>query len=220
MKKQFISFSLLIFMTVPLFISCQNEKALEKITAKQHFKYEAETLENLQTAYSFELTASAKHEAFSRTAEAEGVHNITLLYNALSLSENIHASNIKAALEDGSGKALPIKKEFRVKSTKENLSDGIHEEAFGSNIMYPEFPKKAELADNSVASLSISLALKSEKKHKFFFEQALANLNTNKLNMLHTVYFVCPVCGNIYTNPPKHCELSLTERNQFVKFQY
>jgi rubrerythrin len=219
MKKQFISFSLLIFMTVPLFISCQNEKALEKITAKQHIKYEAETLENLQTAYSFELTSSAKHEAFSRTAEAEGFHNITLLYNALSLSENIHAVNIKAALEDGGGKALPIKKEFRVKSTKENLSDGMHEETFGSNIMYPEFLKKAELADNSVASLSISLALKSEKKHKFFFEQALANLNTNKLNMLHTVYFVCPVCGNVYTNPPKHCELSLTERHQFVKFQ-
>jgi rubrerythrin len=86
----------------------------------------------------------------------------------------------------------------------------INGEAYEAKTMYPDFLKTAETADNQIVFLSLTYAMKTEIKHKFFFEQALGDIN--RLNSLPSKYFVCPVCGNIYTNAPKHCDLSLTER--------
>lgn len=62
--------------------------------------------------------------------------------------------------------------------------------------------------------------MKTELKHKFFFEQDLGDINTNTLNSLPSKYFVCPTCGNTYANTaPKHCDFSLTERDKFIIFQ-
>lgn len=61
--------------------------------------------------------------------------------------------------------------------------------------------------------------MRTEQKHKFFFEQALGDINSNTLNSLPSKYFVCPSCGNTYTDAPKHCDFSLTDREQFIVFQ-
>jgi rubrerythrin len=58
--------------------------------------------------------------------------------------------------------------------------------------------------------------MKTELKHKFFFEQALGDINSNMLNSLPAKYFVCPACGNTYTAAPKHCDFSLTDREKFI----
>jgi rubrerythrin len=85
--------------------------------------------------------------------------------------------------------------------------------------MYPDFLKTAETADNQIALLSLNYARKTELKHKFFFEQALGDINSNSLNSLPAKYFVCPVCGNTYTAAPKHCDFSLTDREKFIVFE-
>jgi len=178
------------------------------------------TIENMQSAYKGEKTATAKYKAFSKKAEEEGFHNIALLYNAVSTAESIHAANHKAVIEDAGVVVPTIIPEYKVKTTKENLHDDINGEAYEAKTMYPDFLKTAEIADNQTAFISLTYAMKTEVKHKYFFEQALGDMNSNTLNSLPTKYFVCPVCGNTYANiAPKHCDFSLTEREKFIIFQ-
>lgn len=62
--------------------------------------------------------------------------------------------------------------------------------------------------------------MKTELKHKIFFEQALGDLNSNTLNSLPAKYFVYPSYGNTYANAtPKHCDFSLTDREKLIIFQ-
>ncbi len=147
------------------------------------------------------------------------MHSIAVLYNAVSVAESIHARNHKAVIEDAGATVPVITPEFTVKGTKENLSDDIDGEAYEAKTMYPNFLKAAETADNQTDFLSLTYAMKTELKHKFFFEQALGDINSNTLKSLPSKYFVCPDCGNTYTDAPKHCDFSLTEREKFIVFQ-
>ena len=202
------------------FASCVNKTTEPKTTTKQHMDAGTKTIENMQSAYKGEMTATAKYEAFSKKAEEEGYHNIALLYNAASVAESIHARNHKAVIEDAGSTVPVITPEYQVKTTKENLSDGAEGEAYEANTMYPDFLKTAETADNQIAYLSLTYAMKTEKKHKFFFEQALGDINSNTLNSLPSKYLVCPACGNTYANnAPKHCDFSLTDQEKFIVFQ-
>jgi rubrerythrin len=199
--------------------SCENKKVEIKTTTKQHWDSGVKTIENIQSAFKGEKTATAKYEAFSKKAEEEGYHNIALLYNAVSAAENIHAINHKAVIEDAGATVPKIIPEYKVKTTKENLYDDINGEAHEAKTMYPDFLKTAEIADNQIAFLSLTYAMKTEKKHKYFFGQALGDINSNTLKSLPSKYFVCPVCGNTYITAPKHCDFSLTDREKFIIFQ-
>ncbi len=200
--------------------ACNNEKPKGQLSTRQHMKAEALTIENMLSAYEGELTATAKYEEFSKRAESDGYHNIAILYNAVSAAENIHSRNHLAVLNDAGAKIPIIKPKFEVKSTKENLKDDIDGEAFEAKTMYPQFLKTAEEANNQIAVLSLTYAMKTEQKHKFFFEQVLGDINSNALNSLPSHYFVCPACGNTYsTASPRHCDFSLTDGKQFLQFQ-
>lgn len=200
--------------------ACENEKTEIKTSTNQMKDASTKNIENMQAAYKGERTATAKYEAFSKKAETEGYHNIALLYNAVSAAENIHSMNHKAVIEDAGGTVPVIIPEYTVKTTKESLSDDINGEAYEAQVMYPDFLKTAEIAENQTAHLSLSFAQKTEQKHKLFFEQALSGINSNTLNTLPSKYYVCPVCGNTYaTNPPKHCDFSFTEGDKFIVFQ-
>jgi rubrerythrin len=221
MKKFFVKHTLLL---VPLtwlaIISCENVKPEVIITAKQKLDAGNKTIENMQSAYKGEKTATAKYEAFSKKAESEGYHNIALLYNAISAAENIHAINHKAVIEDAGATVPIITPEYKVNATKENLHNDIEGETLEAKTMYPDFLKTAKTADNQIAFLSLTYAMKTELKHKFLFEIALGDINSNTLNSLTTKYFVCPICGNTYaTAAPKHCDFSLTDREKFIVFQ-
>jgi rubrerythrin len=222
MKKLFQFYSLL-FTTIGylIVISCNNnEKKKEvKSTTKEHMEAGTKTIENMQTAYKGERTATAKYEAFSKKAEEEGFHNIALLYKAVSAAENIHAINHKAVIEDAGATVPIIVPDYKIKTTKENLYDDINGEAYEAKTMYPDFLKTAEIADNQIAFLSLTYAMKTELKHKYFFEKALGDINSNTLNSLPSKYFVCPACGNTYTTVPKHCDFSLTDKEKFFIFE-
>jgi rubrerythrin len=142
------------------------------------------------------------------------------LYSAVSAAENIHALNHKAVIEDAGSTVPSITPEFNVKTTKENLHDDINGETYEAKTMYPDFIKTAEIANNQIAIISLTYAMKTELKHKFFFEQVLGDINSNTLNSLPSKYFVCPACGNTFANTaPKHCDFSLTDKEKFITFQ-
>ena len=206
-------------LSVFLLLSCNDKKTATSTTTEQNIDSKAKTIENMQSAYKGEKTATAKYEAFSKKAEEEGYHNIALLYNAVSAAENIHAINHKAVIEDSGATVPVIIPVYQVKSTKENLHDDISGEAYEAKTMYPDFLKTAETAGNQIAFLSLTYAMKTEQKHKYFFEQALGDINSNTLNTLPLKYFVCPACGNTYAAAPKHCDFSLTSKENFIKFE-
>lgn len=178
----------------------------------------SKTTKNLQAAFKGETTASAKYAAYSKKAEQEGYHQIALLFKAASTAENIHANNHKAVLQE-SGVSVPvIKPEFTVKSTKENLQDAIAGETYEATTMYPEFLTAANEAGNQLAMISLNYAYKTEKKHKVFYEAALAALQNNTVKSLPTVFYVCPTCGNTYeTTAPARCGISMTSGEKFLK---
>jgi rubrerythrin len=219
-KLQAIHYLYLAVISCLVTTSCDKKNTETETTIKQVMNSETQTIENMQSAYKGEKTATAKYEAFSKKAEEEGYHSVALLYNAVSAAENIHATNHKAVIEDAGATVPEIAAEYKVNTTKENLHDDISGEAYEAKTMYPDFLKTAETANNQIAILSLTYAMKTELKHKFFFEQVLGDINSNTLNSLPSKYFVCPACGNTYANTaPKHCDFSLTDRDKFIIFQ-
>jgi rubrerythrin len=196
----------------------KNKAAVTTVTTTSGIDAKSKTIENMQAAFKGETNASARYAAYSKKAEQEGFHSIALLYKAASTSENIHANNHKAVLQE-SGIAVPaIKPEFTVNTTKENLQDAITGETYEATTMYPEFLKTANEADNQVALISLNYAYKTEKKHKVFYEAALAAINNNTAKSLPAVLYVCPTCGNTYeTTAPSRCGISMTSSEKFIK---
>lgn len=172
----------------------------------------------MQEAFTGETTASAKYAAYSTKAEAEGFHEVALLFAAASTSEKTHANNHKAVLEDA-GQTIPVvTPAFTVKSTKENLMDAITGESYEITTMYPKFITDANAVGNKLSLLSLNYAYKTEQKHKVYYEKALAAMETNTVKSLPTVYYVCTTCGNTYeTTAPKRCGISMTSSEKFVR---
>jgi rubrerythrin len=178
----------------------------------------AKTIANLQEAFNGESNATARYAAFSKKAAEEGHKEIALLFKAASLAEKIHAGNHKAVLEEMGVAVTPATIDVKVLSTKENLEAAIKGETYEATTMYPNFIKDADASRNQLALISLNYAYKTEKKHKAFYEQALAALLSNKDNTLASTYFVCPTCGNTYeTTAPKRCGISMTGGEKFLK---
>jgi rubrerythrin len=176
------------------------------------------TIADLQEAFNGESNATARYAAFSKKAAEEGYKEIALLFKAASLAEKIHAGNHKAVLEEMGVAVTPATLDIKVLSTKENLEAAIKGESYEATTMYPNFLKDANTAGNQLALISLNYAYKTEKKHKVFYEQALAALNSNKSDTLPLAYFVCPTCGNTYeTTAPKRCGISMTGGERFLK---
>ena len=198
--------------------SNENSKEAAATIATEAKDANSINFQNMQDAFKGETTASAKYAAYSKKAEAEGYPEIAMLFKAASTSENIHANNHKAVIEDAGQKTPVITPEFTVKSTAENLKDAIAGESYEISTMYPQFIKNANTAGSQLSFISLNYAYKTEQKHKAFYEKALTALENNNVKSLPTVYFVCPTCGNTYeTTTPKRCGISMTSSEKFIK---
>jgi rubrerythrin len=234
MKKQFIYISTALVMGWVIFSSCNNSGAAE--TKLQHpvltegsdgngnatinednADTKTKVTDDLLAAFKGETTASAKYSAYAKKAEQEGFHNIAILFKAASAAEKIHASNHLSVLTESGIKAPSVTPEFTVQSTKENLEDAIKGESYEAATMYPGFIKDAETAGDQSALMSLNYALKTEKKHKIMYENALTSLGKNTVTSLPTVYYVCPVCGNTYDSAPaSRCSICMTSSEKFI----
>jgi len=177
----------------------------------------SQTVSNLKAAFEGESTASAKYAAYAKKAKKEGFTKVALLFEAASKSENIHAKNHAAVLEQLGDAAPKVTPKFEVKSTKENLQDAIKGEGYEVSTMYPGFIKTSEEGKVTLASISFSYAYKTEQKHLALYKNALEQLNAGKENTLATKYFVCSTCGNTYDGiAPKRCGISMTPSERFI----
>ncbi|MBN1651946.1 MAG: rubrerythrin family protein [Bacteroidales bacterium] len=236
-KVSIATFSVVLFMSFTSTVQAKNDPTQEEIAITEAVKIyplnsaehmnsaekqaNALTYKNMQEAFKGETTASAKYAAYSKKAEEEGYHEIALMFKATSTSESIHANNHKVVLQAGSQTVPTVTPEFTVKSTLENLKDALAGETYEITTMYPEFIDNSVAAGNQSATISLTYALKTEKKHKALYENAIAALENNKVNKsVASVYFVCPVCGNTYANAtPENCEISGTPSVLFKKIE-
>jgi rubrerythrin len=178
------------------------------------------TIKNLKAAITGETTASAKYAAYAKKAKDEGYSKIALLFEAASKSENIHAGNHRAALEQLGVKMDKVTPKFEVKSTKENLQDAINGESYEVSTMYPDFIKTADKNKVNIALLSFNYAYQTEKKHKALYQNALEKLNAGKQEVLSSKYMVCSTCGNTYDGEaPSRCGISMTPRDRFLTIE-
>ena len=181
---------------------------------------EDQTIANLKEAFKGESTASAKYAAYADQAKKEGFLQIGIMFSATSKAEAIHAENHKKVLEKMGQKLVPVKPDFVVKSTRENLEDAIKGETYEMTTMYPGFiaAAKAESATDAVKSLR--WAMDTEKKHQLMYQAALTALNGKLTHTLPKIYWVCPKCGNTYNEikPEASCSFCSTSNTKFIRF--
>lgn len=178
-------------------------------------------VQNLKDAFTGETTASAKYEAYSKKAKEEGFDNIAKLFEAASKSESFHAKKHKAVLEKLGDKAPEVKPEFTVKTTKENLEDAVKGETYENTTMYPGFIKLSESMGEygKDATVAFDYAMRTEAKHKVFYEDALKAIDAKTVDKLPAAFWVCPICGNTVTseNDIKKCTICKNEKEPWVK---
>jgi rubrerythrin len=176
------------------------------------------TAKDLQDGYKGERTAIAKYQAYSKKAGEEGYHNIALLFKAVSMAETVHAGNHQTIMEMEGIKVPEVNPKYPLKDTKENLKNAIGGESYEAKSMYPGFIKDANAEGNYMAQMSFTYAYNVEKKHRDYYKAALADLETDHLNSLAKVYYICPVCGNTYADKaPERCEITLAKADTFTK---
>ncbi len=160
------------------------------------------TDKNLKDAFAGESQANRKYLAFAKKAEQEGYKTIAKLFQATADAETIHAHNHLKALG-------------AIKSTAENLQEGIDGETYEFDSMYPPMIEEAQKEGRKDAERSFFLAMESEKVHADLYKDALANLD----NQEDVDYYLCPVCGYIEKgHAPDTCPICKVKASMFVKY--
>lgn len=216
--KKYSIYLVIAFASICLLTSCSQKKSNAEVQ-KPVAGEQSKTEKDLKAAIDGEATASAKYEAYAKKAGEEGLVQIEALFKATSKAESIHKKNHLHALFLVSGikRYKPNIEKFDIKSTAENLKAVIEGEKYESKTMYPTFiaNSKSEFEDDAV--LSFKFAMSAEKNHAKLYSEALAKIKSPK--KLQSVYYVCPVCGNVYAGKPSAvCELCGTPASKFIKF--
>jgi len=159
------------------------------------------TMKNLMEAFAGESQANRKYTAYAKKAEAEGKLNAAKLFRAASDAETLHAL-----------KELEVA--GKIKSTEENLKDGIAGETYEYTEMYPDFIKEAEEEGNKMAATIFRFAMKAEEVHAGLYKDALENIDQTE----EVFYYLCPVCGNIEKSVPDKCVICGVPGERFIKY--
>lgn len=177
-----------------------------------------QTIKNLKAAFDGESTASAKYEIYAQKACQDSMYNVAKLFKAASIAEGIHAENLKKVLiELGSTDTVANIGVIEPKSTLENIQDAINGEKYEVDTMYPEFITVAEKENCNKAVVVYRWALDTEAKHHAFYTAALEKAATDEAS-LPSVYFVCPKCGNTFTDTEIEdpCSFCMTARAAYI----
>ena len=160
------------------------------------------SMENLAAAFAGESQANRKYLAFAQKAIEDGFPQVAKLFRAAAEAETVHAH---AHLRVMGG----------VKSTIENLEEGIAGEAHEFKEMYPEFLATAQKEGNKPAEFTIKNALAVEEIHHSLYSKALEAVKGGA-DLPEAKIYVCSVCGNTVENDiPDTCPVCNVPRDKF-----
>ena len=179
------------------------------------------SIEDLKTAFNSESTSADKYSKFAEKARVEGFDTIATLFEAVSKSEAIHATNHVKVLEKyGEHAITPQIASFEVKTTAENIQSAFNTETYEMQTQYPVFIRDAENEKAAEAAKSFTWAWDAEKKHLSYFSVATTSLTNGSEKGLSFNWYVCPVCGNTYNaeDLKTSCDFCLTKQENFIGF--
>jgi rubrerythrin len=173
-----------------------------------------QTLDNLLTAYQGENNASIKYMGFALKAEIDGFLRLASLFRAVARGEQVHAVHHARVITKLGGTPHAAIHPCEIKGTRENLESVKAGEEYVSQVMYPKFIKEAEASGQEDAVRVFTLVLKAEIAHARLDEEALANLDAQRIQ---TTFYVCLSCGEVTDDAAEaeHCPLCHSPKQQF-----
>jgi rubrerythrin len=163
------------------------------------------TERNLHEAFAGESQAHMKYLIYADKADHEKFPEVARLFRAIASAERIHATNHWRALE-------------MIKTSKDNVQNGIDGEHYEITEMYPTFNAVAELQQEKGAVRSTLWALETEKIHEGMYIRAKEALASGRDASFGKIY-ICPVCG--YTmegDAPDICPICKAKKSTFKEF--
>jgi rubrerythrin len=163
------------------------------------------TENTVKEALAGESQAHLRYKFYAQIAKKENLPNITRLFEAASLSEQIHAVNHLKVLEGE-------------KDTAANLETAFGGESFEIEEMYPAYAAVAkEQGENRAATFHQS-ALAAEKIHASLYDRARKAISQGKDVELPALH-ICPVCGfTMEGQAPERCPVCGAPKDKFVSF--
>jgi rubrerythrin len=163
------------------------------------------TENSLRAALAGESQAHLKYKFYAEQAKKENLPNIARLFEAASMSEQVHAGNyLKVLNEEG--------------KTAENLDRALQGETFEVEDMYPAYIAVAKEQGENKAVMFFQAALATEKVHAGLYSRAKEAAQQGKDVELSEIY-ICPVCGfAMEGEAPERCPICGTPKDKFVKF--
>jgi len=172
--------------------------------------------EALQILIQGECDAVENYNEFSIQADIDGLKNISILFKALVMAEEIHIKNHYNAL--GEEFSVAKNKAMVVSSTLNNLKASLEGEVEENKELYPRLIKsiKKECSDEygKVAKLSMTWAKSAEKEHAKLLKLAYKSLKSGK-DIAFDHISICQVCGNIVLNMDSSKECSICGHDSF-----
>jgi rubrerythrin len=180
------------------------------------------TLADMKVAYIREETTQDKYNKFGQKAKEENFVKIAVMFHAIAKAEGIHGANHKKVLDKlkGDYPASPIGS-YEVRSTLENLDDGLKSETYEYDTMYPAFIKEANAENVPDAVNSFTWARQVEKQHQGYYSIALTAMGTKSELTLPEAWYVCPKCGGTYAaaDVKATCYFDPTPKSEFIEFK-
>jgi len=167
----------------------------------------AVTVQNLLAAFEGESNAAAKYTAFAGKADQDGLQGAASLFRAAARAEQIHAANHARVIKQLGGEATCEIHAVEVKTSIENLKAALGGEQYEIVTMYPGFLAEATTRNNTAAIRTFTYALEAEKTHARLYGEAIALLQSGKLDSWIGAardFYVCPVCGYTSENEEEH----------------
>jgi rubrerythrin len=157
----------------------------------------------VKDAFAGEAKASARNAAFADAADRDELPQVARLFRAVADAERIHATGYLKYLEGVVG------------DTEANLQAAFESEIKVKNDIYPTLIKQALEANREDLARSFARARDVESQHADLYKRTLDALVREE----NVSYFVCQVCGNIFTNnSPDVCPICLAPKEEFKLF--
>ena len=179
------------------------------------------TLSDMKVAYIREETTEAKYNKFGQKAKEENFVKVALMFTAIAKAEGIHGANHRKVLDKlkGNYPASPVGN-YEVKSTLDNLQNGLEGETYEYDTMYPAFIKEANEENVPDAIDSFTWARQVEKQHQGYYNVAITAMGIKSELTLPDLWYVCPKCGGTYASADVKatCFFDPTPKEQFLEF--
>ena len=179
-------------------------------------------ISDMKVAYIRESTVQDKYNKFAVKATEEKFVKIPIMLRAIATAEGIHAANHKKVLVKlkGNYEGSPIGN-FEVKSTLDNLQEGLQTETYEIEVMYPNFIKEAKAENVQDAVDSFTWAYQVEIQHQGYYHIAITAFGTGSELTLPDKWYVCPKCGGTYAEADVKatCYFDPTPKTQFFEFK-